>query len=196
MKKSKLIFATHNVHKLEEVKHILSDQLELLSLTDMHCYDEIPEEEDTLEGNARFKAKYIFNQFQLNCFSDDTGLEVDALDGTPGVHSARYASEEGHDDKANRTKLLKELQDKPNRKARFRTVVALWWNNIEYLFEGVVEGSILEEERGVNGFGYDSLFVPVGYEKTFAEMSEQEKNCISHRGLAIQKLSEFLEKQL
>ncbi len=195
MNEPKLIFATHNTHKLEEVKQLLSEQIELLSLTDLSFFEEIPENEETLEGNAKVKATSIYNQFHLDCFSDDTGLEVLSLNGAPGVHSARYAGE-GHDDALNRKKLLEQLKDKQNRKARFRTVVALWWKGNEYLFEGVVNGEIITEERGRNGFGYDSLFIPDGYEKTFAEMTEKEKNEISHRGKAIKKLIQFLDEQL
>ena len=195
MNEPKLIFATHNTHKLEEVKQLLSEQIELLSLTDLSFFEEIPENEETLEGNAKVKATSIYNQFHLDCFSDDTGLEVLSLNGAPGVHSARYAGE-GHDDALNRKKLLEQLKDKQNRKARFRTVVALWWKGNEYLFEGVVNGEIITEERGRNGFGYDSLFIPDGYEKTFAEMTEKEKNEISHRGKAIKKLAQFLDEQL
>ena len=195
MNEPKLIFATHNKHKLEEVKLLLNNEINLLSLTDISFFDEIPEEEDTLEGNARQKAKFIFDLYHQDCFSDDTGLEVLSLNGAPGVHSARYAGE-GHNDAMNRRKLLEQLKGKQNRTARFRTVVALWWKGTEYLFEGIVKGEIIAEERGDNGFGYDSLFVPEGYDKTFAEMGEKEKNEISHRGKAIKKLAQFLEERL
>lgn len=195
MNKPKLIFATHNKHKLDEVKQLLGGKVNLLSLTDISFFEEIPEEEETLEGNATYKARSIYDRFHLDCFSDDTGLEVFALDGAPGVHSARYAGE-GHNDVLNRQKLLEELNGRQNREARFRTVVALCWEDKEYLFEGVVEGEILTEERGSNGFGYDSLFVPKGYQRTFAEMTEEEKNGISHRGRAIEKLVRFLDEQL
>ncbi|NLZ73741.1 MAG: non-canonical purine NTP diphosphatase [Bacteroidales bacterium] len=195
MNEPKLIFATHNKHKLEEVKLLLNNEINLLSLTDISFFDEIPEEEDTLEGNARQKAKFIFDLYHQDCFSDDTGLEVLSLSGAPGVHSARYAGE-GHNDAMNRRKLLEQLKGIQNRTARFRTVVALWWKGTEYLFEGIVKGEIIAEERGDNGFGYDSLFVPEGYDKTFAEMGEKEKNEISHRGKAIKKLAQFLEERL
>lgn len=190
-----LIFATHNKHKLEEVKHILNHKVDLLSLTDVSCFEEIPENEETLEGNAIYKAQYIHNKFQRNCFSDDTGLEVVALNGAPGVYSARYGGE-GHNDELNRAKLLKELRNKEDRSAQFRTVVALFWEGSMHLFEGIVEGEISCEERGTNGFGYDSLFVPKGYNRTFAQMTEEEKNGISHRGRAIEKLSLFIDKQM
>lgn len=195
MNEPKLIFATHNKHKLEEVKLLLNNEINLLSLTDISFFDEIPEEEDTLEGNARQKAKFIFDLYHQDCFSDDTGLEVLSLNGAPGVHSARYAGE-GHNDAMNRRKLLEQLKGIQNRTARFRTVVALWWKGTEYLFEGIVKGEIIAEERGDNGFGYDSLFVPEGYDKTFAEMGEKEKNEISHRGKAIKNLAQFLEERL
>ncbi len=195
MNEPKLIFATHNKHKLEEVKLLLNNEINLLSLTDISFFEEIPEEEDTLEGNARQKAKLIFDLYHQDCFSDDTGLEVLSLSGAPGVHSARYAGE-GHNDAMNRRKLLEQLKGIQNRTARFRTVVALWWKGTEYLFEGIVKGEIIAEERGDNGFGYDSLFVPEGYDKTFAEMGEKEKNEISHRGKAIKKLAQFLEERL
>lgn len=190
-----LIFATHNKHKLEEVKYILNNKINLLSLTDLSCFDEIPENEKTLEGNATYKAQYINERYQRNCFSDDTGLEVFALNGAPGVYSARYGGE-AHNDELNRAKLLKELKEEEDRSAQFRTVIALFWAGKKYLFEGIVEGEIITEERGTNGFGYDSLFVPKGYNRTFAQMTEEEKNKISHRGRAVEKLSQFIDLQM
>lgn len=191
----KLVFATHNKHKLEEVKHILSNKLDILSLTDLSCFEDIPENEENLEGNAAYKAQYINEKYQCDCFSDDTGLEVYALNGAPGVYSARYGGE-AHNDGLNRAKLLKELKGVEDRSARFRTVIALIWKGKKYLFEGVVEGEIITEERGASGFGYDSLFVPKGYNKTFAQMTEEEKNKISHRGRAVEKLSQFIDLEI
>jgi len=188
-----LVFATNNAHKLSEVQHLLGDRFRLLSLKDIHLEDEIPEDYDTLEQNALQKARYIFDKSHLNCFADDTGLEVEALNGRPGVFSARYAGE-GKNPKDNIKKLLQELNGVKNRKARFRTVVALIIDNQEYLFEGIVNGQIIESERGVDGFGYDPVFLPDGYSLTFAEMMLDQKNLISHRARAVGKLVEFLKK--
>ena len=188
-----LVFATNNAHKLSEVQHLLGDRFRLLSLKDIHFEDEIPEDYDTLEQNALQKARYIFDKSHLNCFADDTGLEVDALNGRPGVFSARYAGE-GKNPKDNIKKLFQELNGVKNRKARFRTVVALIIDNQEYLFEGIVNGQIIESERGVDGFGYDPVFLPDGYSLTFAEMMLDQKNLISHRARAVGKLIEFLKK--
>lgn len=190
--KRKLVFATNNAHKLEEVAAILGDKVELLSLADIQCLTDIPETADTLEGNARLKSSFIYQNYGLDCFADDTGLEVEALDGAPGVYSARYAGGEGHDAQANMQKLLRELEGKENRKARFRTVISLILDGKEYLFEGIVPGEIISEKRGDSGFGYDPVFVPEGYRQTFAEMGNETKNKISHRALAVQKLCEFL----
>lgn len=187
----KLVFATNNKHKLEEVKAILPDNIELVSLSDIGCHKDIPETADTLEGNALLKAMYVNNHYGYDCFADDTGLEVEALDNAPGVYSARYAGIE-HDAEANMQKLLKELENKENRKARFRTVIAILLDGKKYFFEGIITGSIIHEKRGTEGFGYDPIFVPDGYENTFAEMGNEQKNNISHRALAVQKLAEFI----
>jgi XTP/dITP diphosphohydrolase len=192
--KEQLVFATNNKHKLEEVGNILGDAIELLSLNDIECHDDIPETADTLEGNALIKAHYIYDKYHKNCFADDTGLEVEALGGEPGVYSARYAGGDGHDSEANMTKLLNKLEGEENRKARFRTVVALIIDGEEHLFEGIVNGSIIKERRGGKGFGYDPIFVPDGYEETFAELGEEVKNTISHRARAVKKLTQFLNK--
>ena len=191
--KKKLVVATNNAHKLEEIAAILGDEMELLSLKDIQCFDDIPETADTLEGNARQKAQYIYTNYGLNCFADDTGLEVEALNGAPGVYSARYAGD-GHDSEANMQKLLHELQGKKNRKAQFRTAICLIQEGKEYLFEGIVKGEIIGEKRGGAGFGYDPIFVPEGYEQTFAELGNDIKNTISHRARAVEKLCSFLKK--
>ena len=190
--KKKFVFATNNAHKLEEVTAILGDKIELLSMKDIHCSADIPETADTLEGNALLKARYIFENYHLDCFADDTGLEVEALNGAPGVYSARYAGGEGHDAQANMLKLLHELDGKENRKAQFRTAISLILDGKEYLFEGVIKGEIIKEKRGDSGFGYDPIFVPEGYDRTFAELGNEIKNQISHRALAVNKLCEFL----
>lgn len=186
-----LVFATNNKHKLDEVRKITSGQVEIVSLSDIQCYDEIPETADTLEGNALQKARYIHTNFHTDCFADDTGLEVEALNGAPGVYSARYAGP-GHDSEANMRKLLAALEGESNRKARFRTVIALILDGKEYLFEGIVNGRIIEEKKGSAGFGYDPIFVPDGYSQTFAELGDDIKNRISHRAMATHKLAEFL----
>lgn len=191
--KRKLVFATNNAHKLEEVSAILGDKIELLSLNDINCHTDIPETADTLEGNALLKSSFIYNNYSLDSFGDDTGLEVEALNGAPGIYSARYAEGEGHDAQANMHKLLRELEGKENRKAQFRTVISLILDGKEYLFEGVIKGKIIREKRGDSGFGYDPVFVPQGYEQTFAELGNEIKNKISHRALAVQKLCEFLQ---
>ena len=187
----KLVFATNNPNKLMELQNLLGDDIELLSLADINCNDEIPEDHETLEENATQKAEYIYNKFKLNCFADDTGLEIEALNNEPGVYSARYAGVD-KDAKANMKKVLENLDGKSNRSARFRTVISLFLNDEEYQFEGIVNGSILESERGKDGFGYDPIFEPKGYSISFAEMEMTEKNKISHRGLAVQKLVKFL----
>jgi XTP/dITP diphosphohydrolase len=193
--KKQLVFATNNKHKLEEVGDILKERVDILSLNDIDCHDDIPETADTLEGNALIKAHYIYDKYHKNCFADDTGLEVEALGGAPGVYSARYAGGEGHDSEANMTKLLINLEGEANRKARFRTVVALIIDGEEHLFEGIVEGRIIDERRGGQGFGYDPIFVPDGFDKTFADLGEEVKNSISHRSRAVNKLCEFLKHQ-
>ncbi|MDN0052965.1 non-canonical purine NTP diphosphatase [Bacteroides caecigallinarum] len=190
----KLVFATNNAHKLEEIRAILGDKVEILSLNDIDCHADIPETADTLQGNAVLKAQYIYDNYGLDCFADDTGLEVEALNGAPGIYSARYAGGEGHDSEANMKKLLSEMQDKDNRKARFRTVICLIEDGKEHFFEGIVNGSIIRERKGGAGFGYDPVFVPDGYSETFAEMGNDEKNKISHRARAVQKLCEYLNK--
>ena len=188
----KLVFATNNAHKLDEIRAILGDKIEVLSLKDINCDADIPETADTLEGNAALKAEYIYKNYGLDCFADDTGLEVEALGGAPGVYSARYAGGDGHDSEANMRKLLEELDGGQNRKAQFRTAICLIEQGEEHLFEGIVKGSIIEQKRGVSGFGYDPVFMPEGYEETFAEMGNAEKNKISHRARAVEKLCEYL----
>lgn len=186
-----LVFATNNQHKLQELQAILGDEFRLLSLKDIGCNEDIPEEQPTLEGNASQKSHYIFNKFGYNCFADDTGLEIDALNGEPGVYSARYAGEEKSAE-ANMEKVLRKMAKINSRKARFRTVISLIINGKEDLFEGIVNGEILFSKKGGSGFGYDPIFQPDGFEKSFAEMEMDEKNKISHRGRAVQKLVDFL----
>ena len=186
-----LVFATNNVHKLDEIRAILNGKVEVLSLSDIDCHADIPETADTLEGNARLKAEFIYRKYGLDCFADDTGLEVEALNGEPGVFSARYAGE-GHDSQANMRKLLSEMSGKENRNAQFRTAICLIEGGKESIFEGIVKGRIIDEKRGADGFGYDPVFVPEGYSETFAEMGEEEKNRISHRARAVQKLCAYL----
>ena len=187
----KLVFATNNLHKLKEVQEMLSNSIEVLSLKDIGCFEDIEETESTLEGNAKLKADYITEKYGFDCFADDTGLEVEALDGNPGVYSARYAGEHGNAEK-NMEKLLNELQNKSSRKAKFRTIIALNLRNKQYLFEGICDGEILNEKTGVKGFGYDPIFKPSNASCSFAEMNSEEKNIISHRGIAIQELVQFL----
>jgi XTP/dITP diphosphohydrolase len=189
----KIVFATNNQHKLSEIRQILGDRVEVLSLQDIGCDVDIPETGTTLEENALQKAQYIYDHYHLDVFADDTGLEVDALDGAPGVYSARYAGGEGHDSEANMTKLLKELNGIDNRKARFRTVIALIQQGEVHEFEGIVNGEIIRERRGGEGFGYDPIFRPDGYELTFAELGTDIKNQISHRSRATKKLCAFLQ---
>lgn len=187
----KLVFATNNLHKLKEVQEMLSNSIEVLSLKDIGCFEEIEETENTLEGNAKLKADYITQKYGFDCFADDTGLEVEALNGKPGVYSARYAGEHGNAEK-NMEKLLIELQNKSSRKAKFRTIIALNLRNKQYLFEGICDGKILNKKTGIKGFGYDPIFKPNNASCSFAEMSSEEKNIISHRGIAIQELVQFL----
>ena len=204
----KIVFATNNQHKLEEIRSILGEDFEVLSLSDIGCHEDIPETSDTLEGNAMQKAQYVFDKYGYACFADDTGLEVEALGGEPGIYSARYAALDGddsisHDSEANMAKLLRKLKGIENRKARFRTVIALITNNpLPFgegmgerlqLFEGIVNGSIIKERRGGEGFGYDPIFQPEGYDKTFAELGNEVKNHISHRARAVQKLADYLK---
>lgn len=186
-----LVFATNNKHKLDEVRKITSGLVNIVSLEDIDCHDDIPETSDTLEGNALQKAEYIKEHYGLDCFADDTGLEVEALDNAPGVYSARYAGP-GHDSEANMNKLLEEMNNIENRKARFRTVIALLLNGKQYVFEGIVNGEITKEKRGTTGFGYDPIFIPDNYTQTFAEMGNDIKNTISHRAEAVKKLNSFL----
>ena len=190
----KLIFATNNAHKLSEVQAVLGPSFELVTPRMCGVEEEIPETAETLEGNARQKARYLYERTGLDCFADDTGLEVEALNGAPGVHSARYATD-GHDFAANNRLLLKNLEGETNRRARFRTAICLIEGGEERLFEGIVEGHIIDHESGSEGFGYDPLFVPEGYDGTFAEMSGDEKNAISHRGRAVRKLVAYLHEQ-
>jgi len=188
----KLVFATNNKDKIKEVKALLGNDIDILSLADINCAEEIEETEATIEGNAKLKADYITKKYGYDCFADDTGLEVDALNGEPGVMSARYAGENvTYED--NVQKMLGEMSGKTSRKAQFRTVIALNLKDKQYLFEGMCKGEILEQEQGDRGFGYDPIFKPYGFDKSFAEMSLSEKGEISHRGIAVKKLIEFLK---
>lgn len=191
----KLVFATNNAHKLEEIRAILGDKVEILSLNDINCHADIPETADTLEGNAELKAAYIYTNYGLDCFADDTGLEVEALNGAPGIYSARYAGGQGHDSEANMKKLLTEMAGKINRNAQFRTAICLIEKGNKHLFEGIVKGRIIEAKRGNSGFGYDLVFIPEGYNETFAEMGNAEKNKISHRARAVAALCEYLQNE-
>ncbi len=202
----KIVFATNNQHKLQEIRDILGSEFEIVSLKDIGCDVDIPETGNTLEENAMQKAQYVYDHYNLSCFADDTGLEVEALNGEPGVHSARYAEGTDHDSEANMAKLLRNLEGKDNRKARFRTVIALiqkqdvcpcGCTSIKKVnrFEGIVDGSIATEKHGTAGFGYDPIFVPKGYDKSFAELGESIKNGISHRARAVAKLAEYLKQK-
>jgi XTP/dITP diphosphohydrolase len=188
-----LIIATNNKHKLEEISAMIGNAFELKTLTDIGCYDDIPETADTFEGNASLKSHYIFDRYHLNCFADDSGLEIEALNGEPGVYSARYAGTHGDHD-ANIDLVLKKMELANDRTAQFRTVISLIIDHKEYFFEGMVKGIIRRERSGTKGFGYDPIFQPDGYDITFAEMDLDEKNKISHRAIAIRKLIEFLKK--
>lgn len=190
----KLVFATNNAHKLEEVRAMLPDTIEIVSLKEIGCYEEIPETADTMEGNALLKVQYIQKHYGYACFADDSGLEVEALNHAPGVYSARYSGIP-HDSEANMNKLLQEMEGKTNRKGRFRSVIALLLDGKEYLFEGIVKGTITTKKRGENGFGYDPLFIPEGYEQTFVELGDEVKNKISHRTRAVEQLTAFLSKR-
>lgn len=191
----KLVFATNNKHKLEEVRAILGNRVEVLSLADINCNDDIPETADTLQGNALIKAHYIYDKYGVDCFADDTGLEVEALDGAPGVYSARYAGD-NHDSHANMNKLLQNLTGKKNRNAQFRTVIALIIKGKEILFDGIVKGEITMEKAGDSGFGYDPIFVPQGYSQSFAQMDSELKNSISHRYLATKQLCDYIKNMV
>lgn len=192
--------ATNNEHKLREIRQILGDSYEVKGLKDIGCYEDIPETSETLEGNALQKARYVSERYGVDCFADDTGLEVDALDGAPGIYTARFGSMNGygdsHDSDANIACLLDKLKDAESRRARFRTVIALIQGDEEHLFEGIVEGDILPERRGLDGFGYDPIFAPIEAGVSFAEMGPAEKNRLSHRGRATQKLVQFLQRSL
>lgn len=192
--KKKLVFATNNAHKLKEIRAILGNSIEILSLADIHCHADIPETADTLEGNARQKSRYVYEHYGLDCFADDTGLEVESLGGAPGVYSARYADGQGHDSQANMNKLLKEMEEKNDRKAQFRTIISLIEKGEERQFEGIVKGQITKEKRGESGFGYDPIFQPDGYDTTFAELGSDIKNRISHRARAVAALCDYLTK--
>jgi XTP/dITP diphosphohydrolase len=191
----KLVFASNNKHKVREISNILDNNITLLSLGEIKILEDIPEDEPLIEDNALFKARYVYNATGLNVFADDTGLEIEALNGLPGVHSARFAGE-SKDSSANIAKVLAMLKGIGNRKARFRTVIALIFESKEYLFEGIISGTIIDEKRGDEGFGYDPVFIPDGKELTFAQMALDEKNKISHRAIAFKKLKEFLHQQI
>jgi XTP/dITP diphosphohydrolase len=192
MNKLKLVFATNNLHKLKEVQTMLTS-FDIVSLADINCFEDIPETADTLEGNAVLKANFITEKYGLDCFADDTGLEVEALNNEPGVYSARYAAEDNNAE-ANMAKLLNNLQNNPNRKAQFRTAISLNIQGKQFIFEGICKGTILTEKRGDSGFGYDPIFMPDGFKNSFAEMNLVEKGKISHRGKAIEKLVTFLNE--
>jgi len=194
-----LVFATNNKHKLTEVRSILGEGIRVLSLADIGCHDDIPENADTLEGNALEKAGWVYEKYGMDCFADDTGLEVDALGGAPGVHTARYATEQGHDAEANTRKLLREMSGVADRRARFRTSIALLLHSNggrPVCFDGIVEGEIATEKRGTEGFGYDPVFIPHPYSETFAELGVETKNKISHRARAVAQLNDYLKKLL
>lgn len=189
-----LVFATNNSHKLSEVQAAVAGEIKLLSLNDINCHDDIAETGQTFKANASIKSHFIYNRYGINCFADDSGLEIDALNGEPGVYSARYAGGHG-DHAANNLKVLEKLDGMDNRRARFITVISLMWDGVEYFFEGTVDGTIRPALSGVDGFGYDPLFQPDGYNITFAEMTTEQKNGISHRGRAVKELVDFLNKQ-
>ncbi|WP_231488042.1 non-canonical purine NTP diphosphatase [Prevotella sp. MA2016] len=194
-KKVKIVFATNNLNKLTEVRKILGNRFQVMSLAEIGCQDDIPEKGQTLKDNALIKAQWIYDKYHVNCFADDTGLEVDALGGAPGVYSARYAGGEGHDSQANMNKLLSELENIDNRKARFRTVIALIIDGKVTTFDGIINGTITHEKRGGEGFGYDPIFMPEGHNQTFAELGVDIKNSISHRAKAVAKLADYLLKK-
>ncbi|MFY7810276.1 MAG: non-canonical purine NTP diphosphatase [Flavobacterium sp.] len=188
----KLLFATNNINKAHEIQELIKDLFQILSLKDIDCIEDIPEDQATIIGNAQQKAQYIYNKYLINVFADDTGLEIEALDNAPGVYSARYAGPQRNAED-NMNKVLENLKNIDNRKAQFKTVICLIIDHKEYFFEGIIKGTIINEKRGELGFGYDPIFVPDGYDKTFAEMTISEKSMISHRGIAIQKMISFLE---
>ncbi len=190
----KLVFATNNRHKLEEITRMLKDKYEIISLEEIGCREEIPEDYETLQENALEKARYVKEHYGYDCFADDTGLEIEALGNRPGVYSARYAGP-AKNSEDNMHKVLGEMKSEENRKARFRTVIALLLGGEEHFFEGIVEGKILEQQQGEIGFGYDPIFCPEGYRQSFAEMPMEQKNQISHRGQAVRKLAEFLSRR-
>ena len=190
----KLVFASNNKNKIQEIQALVPNTIQIISLEDIGCTEDIPETADTIEGNAILKANYVTEKYGYDCFADDTGLEVEVLNGAPGVYSARYAGEQ-KDANDNMDKLLSELKDKSNRKANFKTVIALNLNGKQNLFTGIINGKIIEEKIGTNGFGYDPIFVADGFEKTFAELTMEEKSTISHRGIAVKELILFLQKQ-
>lgn len=187
-----LVIATNNAHKLDEIRAVVGDRFKIVSLADINCHEDIPETADTLEGNALLKARFVHERYGLDVFADDTGLEVEALNGQPGVHTARYAFADRHDTEANVTKLLHEMEGMTNRRAAFRTAIALILDGKEYLFEGKVEGYITSERRGAEGFGYDPVFSPEETGKTFAELGVEVKNSLSHRARAVAQLLKFL----
>lgn len=189
----KIVFATNNSNKLSEIQDILGPEFQIVSLKDIGCHEDIPETGKTLEENALQKARYVYDHYHIDCFADDTGLEVEALQGAPGVHSARYAEGTDHDSEANMAKLLRELGENNNRKAQFRTVIALILHGEVHEFEGKIEGSIAKEKKGTEGFGYDPLFVPDGYEESFAQLGMDIKNTISHRARAVAQLARYLK---
>jgi len=186
----KLVFASSNKNKIKEIHQLLPSSIQILSLEDIGCFEDIPETANTIEGNAILKANFITEKYGFNCFADDSGLEVDALNGEPGVFSARYAGEPKNDDN-NIAKLLLNLKDKTNKKANFKTVICLNINEKQHLFTGIINGNITESKIGTNGFGYDPIFVPDSYSKTFAELTIEEKSSISHRGIAVKQLVDF-----
>lgn len=192
MKMKKIVFATNNQHKLIEVRDILGEKLNVVSLAEINCNEDIPETAETLDGNAELKASHVYENYELDCFADDTGLEIEALGGKPGVFSARYAGEPSNSQK-NVEKILLEMQEIENRNAQFRTVICLIENGKKTFFEGKIEGSISKHPNGNNGFGYDPIFIPCGYNKSFAELTSEEKNKISHRALAVSKLTEYFK---
>lgn len=189
----KLVFATHNKNKLFELQKLMPSTIKLVSLDDIDCFEDIPETSDSLEGNADLKSKYILDKFKLDCFADDTGLEIEALGGEPGVKSARYANETEKSDQKNMALVLRNLEHKNNRNAQFRTVISLRLNGVKHQFEGIAKGHISTIKHGEKGFGYDPIFIPQGFEKSFAEMTMEEKNLISHRGKAVRQLIDFLK---
>ncbi|WP_396137549.1 non-canonical purine NTP diphosphatase [Flavobacterium sp.] len=190
-----LVFASNNKNKIKEIQALVSDAIQIISLEDIGCTEDIPETAETIEGNAILKANYVTSNYGYDCFADDTGLEVNALNGAPGVYSARYAGEQ-KDANDNMDKLLSELKDKTNRNANFKTVICLNLNGTQQLFTGIINGKIIDEKIGTNGFGYDPIFIAEGHDKTFAELSLEEKTTISHRGIAVQQLIRYLSKNL